>query len=41
LAAELDDSLSFDPFAGHDQRRAAGYHEGLRQPWPYTPDTVA
>jgi hypothetical protein len=38
---ELDDSLSFDPFAGHDQRRAAGYHEGLRRPWPYTPDTVA
>ncbi|MBX3602360.1 MAG: hypothetical protein KF863_17230 [Rubrivivax sp.] len=38
---ELDDRLCFDPFAGHDQRQAAGYHEGLRRPWPYTPDTVA
>jgi integrase len=41
FGAELDDCLSFDPFAGHDHRRAAGYHEGLRQPWPYTPDSVA
>ena len=38
---ELDDGLSFDPFAGHDPRRAAGYHEGLRRPLPYTPDSVA
>ena len=41
FGGELDDSLSFDPFAGQDQRRAAGYHEGMRHPWPYTPDTVA
>lgn len=38
---ELGDGLSFDPFAGQDPRRAAGYHEGLRRPWPYTPDSVA
>lgn len=38
---ELDDGLSFDPFAGRDHRRTAGYRDGLRSPWPYTPDGVA
>jgi hypothetical protein len=38
---ELDDGLSFDPFEGGDCRQAAGYHEGLRRPWPYTPHAVA
>ena len=38
---ELDDRLSFDPFAADDHRRLAGYHDGQRPPWPYTPDSVA
>ncbi|EWS59821.1 hypothetical protein Y694_02379 [Methylibium sp. T29-B] len=37
---ELDDCLSFDPFAGSDHRQLAGAHNGLRRPWPYTPDSV-
>jgi len=38
---ELDDCLSFDPFGADDHRWAAGYHDGQRRPWPYTPDSVA
>ena len=39
--AELGDGLSFDPFPGSNHREAAGAREGLRRPWPYTPDSVA
>lgn len=39
--AELGDGLSFDPFPGSNHHEAAGAREGLRQPWPYTPDSVA
>jgi hypothetical protein len=38
---ELDDGLDFDPFPGQNHRQAAGDHEGLRRPWPHTPDSVA
>ena len=38
---DMDDGLEIDPFPGHNHRRAAGYCEGLRQPWPHTPDSVA
>lgn len=39
--AELGDGLSFDPFPGSNHHEAAGAREGLRRPWPYTPDTVS
>ena len=40
FGGELDDSLSFDPFAGQDQRRAAGYHEGMAlRPGHANPDS--
>lgn len=38
---ELDDGLEFDPFPGSNHRQAAGDREGLRRPWPSTPDGVA
>ena len=38
---ELDDGLGFDPFPGSNHRQAAGDREGLRRPWPSTPDGVA
>jgi integrase len=36
----LDDGLQIDPFPGGNHRQAAGDREGLRRPWPYTPDPV-
>lgn len=38
---DLDDGLQIDPFPGGNHRQAAGDREGLRRPWPYTPDSVA
>jgi integrase len=38
---ELDDGLQIDPFPGSSHHQAAGDHEGLHRPWPYTPDPVA
>lgn len=38
---ELDDALQIDPFPGSSHHQAAGDHEGLHRPWPYTPDPVA
>lgn len=38
---DLDDGLQIDPFPGGNHRQAADDREGLRRPWPYTPDSVA
>jgi len=38
---DLDDGLQIDPFPGGSHRQAAGDREGLRRPWPHTPDPVA
>ena len=38
---DLDDGLQIDPFPGGSHRQAAGDRDGLRRPWPYTPDPVA
>lgn len=38
---ELQDGLQVDPFPGSNHRQAAGDHDGLRRPWPHTPDSVA
>jgi integrase len=39
--ADLDGGLEIDPFPGGNHHQAAGDREGLRRPWPYTPDPVA
>ncbi len=41
LRNELEDGLHVDPFPRSNHRQAASNRDGLRRPWPHTPDSAA